>query len=151
MISNCVDRRGPLAVGGAEAVGTGVAAADDDDPLAGGRDRGVDQVALLHPVGARQVLHRLVDAGKLAPGIGRSRRGGAAGEHDRVGGATQFVRIQVDAHLVSVRNRVPSALHLGEAAVEVALLHLELGDAVAQQATDAVGPLVDGDGRDRRG
>ena len=31
--------------------------------------------------------------------------------------------------------------HLLEAAVEVALLHLELGDAVAQQAADAVGPL----------
>jgi hypothetical protein len=28
----------------------------------------------------------------------------------------------------------------------VALLHLELGDAVAQQAADAVGALVDGDG-----
>ena len=32
-------------------------------------------------------------------------------------------------------------LHLGEAPVEVALLHLELGDAVAQQPADAVGPL----------
>ena len=32
-------------------------------------------------------------------------------------------------------------LHLGEAALEVALLHLELGDPVAQQAADAVGPL----------
>ena len=32
-------------------------------------------------------------------------------------------------------------LHLREAAVEVALLHLELGDAVAQQPADAVGPL----------
>ena len=31
--------------------------------------------------------------------------------------------------------------HLLEPTVEVALLHLELGDAVAQQATDAVGPL----------
>ena len=32
-------------------------------------------------------------------------------------------------------------LHLREAAIEVALLHLELGDAVAEQAADAVGPL----------
>ncbi len=30
-------------------------------------------------------------------------------------------------------------LHLVDAALEVSLLHLELGDAVAQQATDAVG------------
>ncbi len=36
--------------------------------------------------------------------------------------------------------------HLVEAAVEVALLHLELGDAVAQQAAEAVGPLVDDHG-----
>ena len=42
-----------------------------------------------------------------------------------------------------VWNSVPSACHLVEAAVEVALLHLELGDAVAQQAADAVGPLED--------
>ncbi len=32
-------------------------------------------------------------------------------------------------------------LHLAQPAVDVALLHLELGDAVAQQAADAVGPL----------
>ena len=32
--------------------------------------------------------------------------------------------------------------HLLDAAVDVPLLHLELGDAVAQQAADAVGALV---------
>ena len=36
---------------------------------------------------------------------------------------------------------MPSASICVEAAVEVALLHLELGDAVAQQAADAVGAL----------
>ena len=40
-----------------------------------------------------------------------------------------------------VRNSVPSASIWREAPVEVALLHLELGDAVAQQAADAVGAL----------
>jgi hypothetical protein len=39
----------------------------------------------------------------------------------------------------------PLRLHLGEAAVDVALLHLELGDPVAQEPADPVGPLVDGD------
>ena len=38
------------------------------------------------------------------------------------------------------------AAHLVEAPVEVLLLHLELGDAVAQQAADLVGALVDRDG-----
>ena len=37
-------------------------------------------------------------------------------------------------------------LHLVEARLEVLLLHLEVGDAVAQQAADAVVALVDGDG-----
>ena len=39
------------------------------------------------------------------------------------------------------RNWVPSAVHLLEPAVDVALLHLELRDAVAQQPADAVIPL----------
>ena len=38
------------------------------------------------------------------------------------------------------------AAHLVEPPVEVLLLHLELGDAVAQQPADLVGPLVDRDG-----
>jgi hypothetical protein len=36
----------------------------------------------------------------------------------------------------------PHGLHLLEAAVEPALLHLELGDAVAQQPAEPVGPFV---------
>ena len=40
-----------------------------------------------------------------------------------------------------VRNSVPSASIWAQPPVEVALLHLELGDAVAQQAADAVGAL----------
>ena len=40
---------------------------------------------------------------------------------------------------------MPSACHLLDAPVEVALLHLELGDAVAEQPADAVGALVDDD------
>ena len=42
-------------------------------------------------------------------------------------------------------------LHLLEAPLEVALLHLELGDAVAQQSADAVGALEHDDRRGRRG
>ena len=36
--------------------------------------------------------------------------------------------------------------HLLDAALDVALLHFEIGDAVAQQAADAVGLFEDGDG-----
>ena len=44
------------------------------------------------------------------------------------------------------RKRVPSAVHLREARLEVLLLHLEVGDAVAQQAADAVVALEHRDG-----
>ena len=39
----------------------------------------------------------------------------------------------------------PFGFHLLEPTVEVSLLHLEVGDAVAEQAADAVGALEDGD------
>ena len=45
-----------------------------------------------------------------------------------------------------LRKRVPSASIWRDAAVEDGLLHLELGDAVAQQPAGLVGALVDGDG-----
>ena len=57
-----VDRRRALADRGAEAVGAGVAAADDHDVLAVRADRRLGEVAFLHVVRRRQVLHRLVDA-----------------------------------------------------------------------------------------
>ena len=47
---------------GTEAVGARIAAADDDDVTAVHVDRGVLDVAELHPVGGRQVFHRLMDA-----------------------------------------------------------------------------------------
>ena len=42
----------------------------------------------------------------------------------------------------------PSAFlfHLQQAQLEMALFHLELGDAITEQATDPVGALVDHDG-----
>ena len=80
------------------------------------------------------------------PGIGRSRAWVAppasttASRSARSSSAvTSTPTLDVAAELGAL------GLHLLEAAVEVALLHLELGDAVAQQAADAVGPLEDDD------
>ena len=42
-------------------------------------------------------------------------------------------------------NSTPFGLHLFQTAVDQMLLHLEIGDAVAEQAADAVGFLEDGD------
>ena len=83
-------RQRALAVGGAEAVGGGVAAADDDHVLAGGVDRRRGDVAGLHPVALRQVLHRLVDAAQRRARVvelaGAQR---ADRQHDRVEVAPQ--------------------------------------------------------------
>ncbi len=46
---------------------------------------------------------------------------------------------------VAQRNSTPSARSWRETAVEHGLLHLELGDPVAQQSTGSLGPLVDHD------
>ena len=76
------------------------------------------------------------------PGTGRSRHsGGAAGEHEGVELAAQLVDVEVDADLHAGAELGALGLHLLEATVEVPLLHLELGDAVAEQPADAVGPL----------
>ena len=92
-----VHRHRALPVGGAEAVGAGVASADDDDPLALGGDGRRVEVALLHPVAPGQELHGLMDPAvltsrdrKIAP------RGGAPGEHDGVELLAQLLDGDVD-------------------------------------------------------
>src|SRR5207244_9167809 len=79
-----VNRECALAVDGAEAVGAGVAAADDDHALARRRDELIvgNRVALAPPVLERQVLHREVYARELAPRHGEvARVARAAREH----------------------------------------------------------------------
>ena len=79
-----------LAVGGADAVGTGIAAADDDDVLAGCRNRTIGGSAHLVVAGVALVLltqeiHRDMNAGQFGAGnIQPAGFFGAAGKHDRV-------------------------------------------------------------------
>ena len=78
-----------LADRGADAVRSGVAAADHDDMLAGREDRlvGPDRLAGDAPVLLRQEIHREMDAGEVAARNGQvARRLGAAGERDGVVG-----------------------------------------------------------------
>ena len=87
-----VDALGALAMAGAEAVGAGVAAADDDDALAGGEDEPaahvagvVFGVALVAAILLGQELHGEVNALELAAGNGQvARMLGAAAEQDGV-------------------------------------------------------------------
>src|SRR5699024_5073548 len=68
-----------LTQGGAEAVGAGIAAADNDNFLALGRDSGVGIVALIDAVLPGEVFHRRVDAVKLTAFDRKFARDGRAG------------------------------------------------------------------------
>ena len=107
-----------------------------------GADLPGDAVARDHLVLLRQEFHREVDALQLAAGNGRSRGLVAPPrQDDRVELLAQIRRGDVDADVHARPERHPLGLHLLHAAVDEVLLHLEVGDAVAQQAADAVGAL----------
>ena len=139
-----VDRRAALPVHRAEAVGAGVAPADDHHVLAPGVDEPVvgDVVTLAALVLQREELHREVDARELAAG-NRKITGDACatGEDDRVVLALQLahrhaapdIRVGTEGHTF--------LLHQREPAVEDAFLHLELGDAIAEETADAIRAL----------
>ena len=76
MISSWRTERRPLAVGGAQAVGAGVPAPDDDHVLALGGDGRSVEGALAHQVGGLQVVHGEVDAAQVRA-RGRAGRGAA--------------------------------------------------------------------------
>ena len=115
------------------------------------------------PVGGDLVLDRLAERRPGWPAAGSpspegtpsssrpghrqvARHGGADGEHDGVVAVAQLLAGDVDADVDAGAEPGALGLHLGQPAVEDGLLHLELGDAVAQQAAELVVPLVDGDG-----
>ena len=139
-----MDRPGTLPVHRAQAVGAGVAAADDDDVLVFGGDELPfwDLVPFVAAVLKRKELHREVDAGQLAsrhPQVARRR--GAAGEHDGVERVAHLADGHVDTDVATGAKRDALFLQNGEAAVQEPLLHLELGNPVPQQASDPVGSL----------
>src|ERR1022692_1727442 len=128
---------GLLAVGGAQTIGSGIAAADDDDALAlGGHGRR-----------ASEELHGEVDAVQLAAGD-REIAGllGAAGEQDGVVAAAQIFDRNVAAD-VGIGDELDAlGAHLLETPVDEVLFHLEIRDAVAEEAADAVVLFKHGDG-----
>jgi hypothetical protein len=104
----------------------------------------VDRVPRDAPVLLHQKLHGEVHAAELAPGDGQiARRPRAHGQHRRVEVVRELLAAHVrpdgDAHA----ERDPLRAHLRDARVEDALLHLEVGDAVAEEAPDAVVALED--------
>jgi hypothetical protein len=103
------------------------------------------RVALAALVRERQVLHREVDTRQLAARYGQvAGRAGAARQHDRVAVLPELGQPRCASH-VGVRPEGDAGLlHDGQAPIEDALLHLELGDAVAHETADAIGALEDG-------
>jgi hypothetical protein len=94
------------------------------------------------PVLQREVVHREVDAVQLATGHRQvARLLGAAGKQDGVEVPPQLVRRHVHADVHAGPEDHTLVLHEREAPVENPLLHLELGDSVAQEAPDPVGLL----------
>src|SRR5574343_245285 len=151
-------RGSTMAVAGADAVGTGIAAADDDDVLALDVDRVLD--ALLDFLVLRnQEFQRGVDALELTPRHRQIARHFGAGSEDhgveillQLLGRNGFGRIVVDAG----RNALVAdddlgledhafGFHLGNATVDHRLVQLEVGNAETKQAADPAGLLEHGD------
>ena len=98
-----------------------------------------DRVAGDDLVLLRQEIHREDDAVEIAARhVEVARRLGAAGEHDRVEFREQLRRGNVDADVRVGPEFHALDRHLRHAPVDQVLFHLEIGNAVAQQAADAV-------------
>src|SRR5207237_7059100 len=134
-----------LAMRGAEAVGAGVAAADDDHVLVARADR-LDAVALARAVLRRQVLHGEMNARELAARhLQIARQGRSAREDDRVEVALQVARVAVHADVAAGLEGDALFAHQRQPALEPSFFQLECRDAVAKQPADAIGALEDGD------
>ncbi len=94
----------------ADAVGAGVATADDDDVLALRRDLALDVLPERDAVGRREEVHRLHHAVELAARHGQvARHGGPDRDDDGVEPLAQVGAGEVAPHLdTPVRKRVPS-------------------------------------------
>ena len=134
-ISKIGHRQRSLPDRGADAVGAGVAAADDDNAAA---------ARIGSPAAAGSPLTRRFCCGKKSmakwmpsssrPGTGRSRGFSAPPvRDDRIVVGNELVGGEVDADMRAVVEHHALGLHLRDAAVDVMLFHLEVGNAVAKQ------------------
>ena len=138
-----------MAQRGADAVGAGVAAADDDDVLALGVDEAAVRVLVENGLGVGgEELHREMDALELAAFDGQiARLGGAGAEDDGVEVLEQLFGGDVFADL-GVADELDAFVfeQLDAAQDDFLLVELHVRDAVHEQAAGAVGALEDGDG-----
>src|SRR2546423_3740190 len=135
-----------LPVRDAEAVRRGVPAADDDHVLARGVDRRAVLLAGHHAVGRDQVLHGQVYAREAPAGrVGHVPAGeGTGGQDHRVVPLAQLLDGEVDPDRAAGHEADALGAELGQPPVDVALLQLEVGDAVPQQPARLVVAFVHG-------
>ena len=141
-----------MAIRSADAIGTGIAAADDDHVLVGRHQLALELVARVDLVLLRQEIHREMHALELAPRHRQiARLLGAAGHDHRIEVFLQlFRRNGFLGPVVHIRRKILAdqhtgaeshafGFHLRDAAVDMRFFHLEIGNAVTQQAADAIG------------
>src|SRR3974390_2183606 len=139
-------RHGALADRGADAVGAGVPAADHDYLFAGSEDRLdlTERLVAEATVLLRQEVHGEMDSLEFASGhrqVARLLR--PAGQHHSVVLLYKLIRWYIDTDVSVVVKGHALRLHLLDAPIDVNLLHLEVRDAVAQQAAGFRPALID--------
>ena len=128
----------------AQAIRARIAAADDDHVLAGGENLVSAPRSPAHAlVLLRQKIHREMDALQLAARDGQiARLLGAHRQHDRRRNRLRRSSSETLTPMCAlVTNSTPSAAICSRRRSMHVLLHLEIGNAVAQQSADAVGFL----------
>ena len=137
-----------MAHGGADAIGAGVAAADDDDVAILGGDEAAVAVLIEDRLRVRgEEVHGEMDAFERTALDGKvAGLGGAGAEDDGVEVVHQFLRRNVLADLGVANKNDAFVLHLLDAAKhDFLLVEFHVRDAVHEEPTGAVGALEDGD------
>ena len=137
---------GALAVGGAQTVGSGVSATQDDHPFALGVYAfiGGDLFAGQHTVLLGKVIHGQMNSLQVParnvqfPGLG-----GAAGQADRVEFRQQPVHREIGANVGVGQEGDPLLGHQVNAALDHVLFQLEFGDAQDKKTADIAVTLDD--------
>ena len=130
-----------------ETIRPGIAAADDDDALALGRDRLVRDGNARRPlVLLGEIFHREMHALEFAAG-NRQLAGllRAHGQADGIELLPQLFARDIFSDRHTGLELDAFGLHLIQPTVDDPLFHFEIGDAVAQQAADAIGLFEEGD------
>jgi hypothetical protein len=131
-----------LPVRGSEAVGTGVAAADDDNALAFCVNRTAIKIAFLHSVGKWEEFHRLMDADVLATGDREVTRCGCSSSQNYcIELLSKLFAGDIDANIHIAAEFNAFGFKLSQTTIKVLLLHFEFWNAITQKAARTVGTL----------